>query len=684
MSPKNKPRRRGAARERERPQGGSRLAALPWDSWLIPLPIAVLTFAVFAPAVHGQFVWDDTLNLSGNSLYRGLGWPQLRWMFTTFHMGHYIPLTWMTFGLDYLVWGTDPFGYHLTNVVLHAANAVIVYFIARRLLGAALPGGRMARALTAGAVALLFALHPLRAESVAWATERRDVLSGLFYLLAVLAYLRACERGARWRRWYWATVALFWCALFSKSMAVSLPVVLLILDVYPLRRLGGASGWWTSSARRVYAEKLPFVALAGAVSALAFVALRHEGLNMASLQQVTVTDRVVISVYSLGFYLWKMLAPVSLSPLYELPPSIRPWAWPFLLSYAVVAALTVLAIALRRRVPGLGAAWLAYVVILVPVLGFFQNGPQIAADRYTYLACVGFTILAGGALLVWSRTAPLVVSGVAVCLLLGLGSLTWRQAEVWHDAGTLWAHALTVDPGSALAHNNLANHLIVEGKDAEAFEHWSEAARLKPDYSEAHLNLGHILAARGALAEATAHYAEAVRLLPRYAKAQQSLGLALARQGRLDEAITHYAEAARLKPDSALTHYQWAIALAEQKKPAEAIERYRDVLRIKPDFALAHNNLGMMLAAQGQLDEARAHYEQAVRFKPDFAEAYLNWGDALAQQGRTAEAIARYEQAVRIRPQFAAAHQSLAVALTKQGRLAEAGEHMQRAQRLTQ
>src|SRR5262245_16799149 len=191
MSPKNKPRRRGAARERERPQGGSRPAALPWDSWLIPVPIAVLTFVVFAPAVHGQFVWDDTLNLSGNALYRGLGWPQLRWMFTTFHMGHYIPLTWMTFGLDYLVWGTDPFGYHLTNVILHAANAVIVYFVARRVLAATLSGGRMARALAASAVALLFPLHPLRAESVAWATERRDVLSALFYLLAVLTYLRA-------------------------------------------------------------------------------------------------------------------------------------------------------------------------------------------------------------------------------------------------------------------------------------------------------------------------------------------------------------------------------------------------------------------------------------------------------------------------------------------------------------
>src|SRR5206468_4887107 len=273
------------------PERGEPLArALPerWG-WLVPVLTALVTFAAFLPTLNNQFVdWDDHHNLLDNPHYRGLGWTQIRWMWTTFHMGHWLPLTWMSFGLDYLVWGLEPVGYHLTSLVLHATSAAVFYLVARRILSLALPDpddrGQAGLALSAGFAALLFALHPLRAESVAWATERRDVLLGLFYLLTILAYLRACERGNRWRRWYWATVALFGCALFSKSMAVSLPVVLLILDVYPLRRLGGASGWWTSSALRVHAEKLPFVALAGAVSALAFVALSHEVLNMATLQ----------------------------------------------------------------------------------------------------------------------------------------------------------------------------------------------------------------------------------------------------------------------------------------------------------------------------------------------------------------------------------------------------------------
>jgi hypothetical protein len=231
------------------------------------------------------------------------------------------------------------------------ANAVIVYFVFRRLLGAALLGGQTALALSAGAAALFVALHPLRVESVAWVTERRDVLSALFYLLAILAYLRACERGERGRTWYWTTLALFGCALLSKSMAVSLPVVLLILDVYPLRRLGGACGWWNPGARRVYAEKAPFVALAGAVSPLAFVALRREHMNMASLQQVSVPARLATSAYGLGFYLWKTLVPASLSPLYELPSRVHPWAWPFLLSYGVVAVMTALAVGWGAECP---------------------------------------------------------------------------------------------------------------------------------------------------------------------------------------------------------------------------------------------------------------------------------------------------------------------------------------------
>src|SRR3989454_1065969 len=404
MSRKNKSRKRelqDAVKASPRRDGLMVLAsAQRWVRWLAPLLVALLTLTAFLPTLQNQFVsWDDDKNFLENPHYRGLGWTHLRWMWTT-HLGHYIPLTWMTLGLDYLLWGMNPLGYHLTNLLLHAANAVVFFFVVRRLLTRALPGPSErghALAVAAGVAALVFAIHPLRVESVAWATERRDVLSGLFYLLTILMYLRAYESGARGRGWYWLAVAVFVCALLSKSMVVNLPVVLLILDVYPLRRLGGAIGWWSEPARRVHLEKIPFVLLAAAASAIAVMAQSsvHAALSLA---QLSMPRRLAISAYGLSFYVWKMVVPVNLSPFYE-RGLIDPWATPFLLSYGLVLAITAIVLALRRRVPGLPAAWVAYIVVLLPVLGIFQSGPQIAADRYTYLAGLGWAILAGAGLL---------------------------------------------------------------------------------------------------------------------------------------------------------------------------------------------------------------------------------------------------------------------------------------------
>src|SRR5207249_2055584 len=341
-----------------------------WVLWLVPVLIALVTVAAFLPALQSQFVsWDDAENFLDNAHYRGLGWSPLRWMWTT-HRGHYIPLTWMTLGLDYLLWGMLPLGYHLTSLLLHAANAVVFFFVVRRILTRALrsPSERgHALAVSAGFAALVFAIHPLRVESVAWVTERRDVLSGLFYLLTILEYLRACEPEKRGRWWYWLSVVTFVCALLSKSMVVNLPVVLLILDVYPLRRLGGAIGWWSEPARRVYVEKIPFVLLAAAASAIAFMA-QFSAQTAASLAQLSVLGRLAVSAYGLSFYLGKLVVPVNLSPLYELPPTVNPGALPFILSYGLVLAITALVLVLRRRVPGLLATWLAYIVVLLPVL----------------------------------------------------------------------------------------------------------------------------------------------------------------------------------------------------------------------------------------------------------------------------------------------------------------------------
>ncbi len=565
--------------ERERREPLTRALPQRWVSWLIPVLIVLVTSAAFLPALQNQFLrWDDHKNFLGNPHYRGLGWMHLRWMWTT-HLGHYIPLTWMTLGLDYVLWGMNPLGYHLTNLLLHAANAVLFYFVAFRILGLGLPdpGDRRQAdlVLSAGFAALVFAIHPLRVESVAWVTERRDVLSGLFYLSAILIYLRTCERGERGRGWYWAAVGLFACALLSKSMVVNLPIVLLILDVYPLRRLGGAIGWWSEPARRVYVEKIPFVLLAAAAAAIAVMA-QLSVHAAASLAQLSVPGRVAVSAYGLSFYLWKMVVPLNLSPLYPLSPTVNPWAMPFILSYTMVLAITAIALALRRRVPGLPAAWSAYVVVLLPVLGIFQSGPQIAADRYTYLASLGWAILAGACLLFcWriSRTSTtgtpttLPIAGVAICVVAGLGVLTWNQVHIWHDSERLWTYTVAIHPNSSLAQFSLGIVLSAQGKPTEAIEHFQKGLQLRPDEPSAHTNLG----------------------------------VALIQQGKLADAIEHFRQAVRIYPDDALAHTNWGSALIDLGKPSEAIEHYSKALRITPGLAEAQNGLGQALAQEQRL-----------------------------------------------------------------------------------
>src|SRR5213596_3161182 len=482
MSRRSTPRKSRAAAEPQHPQPPLRERREPVPSalpqrrgfWLVPALIALVTFAAFLPVLQNQFVdWDDQRNFLDNPHYRGLGWTNLRWMWTT-HLGHYIPLTWMTLGLDYLVWGMNPLGYHLTSLLLHATHAVVFFFVVRRILTRALPSlseRGHALAVSAGVAALVFAIHPLRVESVAWVTERRDVLSGLFYLLTILLYLRACEREARGRGRYWLSVAMFGCALLSKSMVVNLPVVLVILDVYPLRRLGGSIGWRSEPARRVYVEKIPFVLLAAAASAIALWAqLSHD--TMVPVVQLSTLGRLAVSVYGVSFYLWKTVAPVNLSPLYELPPTVNPWAPPFLLSYGLVVAITALVLALRRPLPGLLAAWVTYIVVLLPVLGIFQSGSQIAADRYTYLAGLGWAILAGAGLLSCWHATRFLIPGCAVCLLVGLGVLTWNQVQLWHDSEKLWSNAAAIDPRSPVGQYSLGLALARQRKLTEAIEHF--------------------------------------------------------------------------------------------------------------------------------------------------------------------------------------------------------------------
>src|SRR5215510_12471339 len=414
--------------------------------WLAPTGLVVVTAVAYLPTLANGFVnFDDIENFINNRAYRGLGWTQLHWMFTTWNLGGLIPLTWITLGFDYVIWGMDPAGYHLTSLVLHLLGSLVFYFILLRLLRIVLEpseGNRAALRLGALVGALLFSVHPLRVESVAWITERRDVLSGLFTFLSVLAYLRAWDArtGERLeRRWYLASLAFFAGALLSKAMAVTLPAVLVLLDIYPLGRLRAYSpGGLRALARNLLVEKLPFGLLALACLVVTVLVARRNDA-MAPLEGLSLLDRLFLAVHSAAFYLWKTMAPVNLSIMYELPERLDRAAWPFVAAWLCVIAISAGCLALARRFPALLIAWAAYLVMLAPVSGLVQSGLQMAADRYSYTPCLGWAALAGaGFFLAWRRAgrapnasprAQALVAGTAVCVIAILGVLTGRVAR---------------------------------------------------------------------------------------------------------------------------------------------------------------------------------------------------------------------------------------------------------------
>jgi tetratricopeptide (TPR) repeat protein len=609
----------GEARANRRGQLTPSRARLVAYNRLVPVVVAVATIAAFLPVLGNGFVdWDDDKNFINNPNFRGLGLDQLHWMWTTFHMGHYVPLSWMTLGFDYELWGMNPTGYHLTSLLLHAANAVVVYALIRRLLTLADPATaeRQPAAITlaAGIGALIFALHPLRVESVAWATERRDVLCGLFFFMSILEYVRS-RGSARERHGYVIALVLFACALLSKATSMTLPAVLLIINAYPLRRIGGDAGWWSAAAKRVYLELVPFVLMAAAVAVLSIVALHPP-------TQLSAGAKIAVSAYSLMFYVLKELVPVGLSPLYEMPQHVDPTEPRFLAGYLFVAALAVaLWIGTRKRWLGFVAAMTAFVLVTLPMLGAVQNGPQIAADRYTYHAAPAFAVLfAGGALWLLQRGRAATL-GMALVVVLALGALSWEQSGIWRSSETLWQQVLDTDPSSSIAHSSIANVRYKQNRVEEGVEHSERAVALAPEYAEGYNGLGVGLAREGRVADAIVAYQRAISLQPAFDEAETNLGVSLAQQGDLPAAIEHYQHALESNPDDGNAHVNWGNALVRLGRPAEAVAHYAAAVRIRPDNTDAQLNWGVALAREGQYAEAIDHFRAALAIDPNNSDA---------------------------------------------------------------
>ena len=593
-----------------------------------PIALALLTAVVFAPVLRAGFVdWDDPINFLENPHYRGLGWSQLRWMLTAHVMGHWIPVTWLTLGADFALWGMNPFGYHLTNLLLHAASAALFYLVARRLLGLAIPSAAPG-AVNLGAVvsALYFALHPLRVESVAWITERRDLTSGLFFLLTIFAYLKAHERPPAVRTsWRWVSLAAAALALASKSIVMGLPLVLLILDVYPLGRLGPrVRDWWTAPARAVWREKIPFVLLAVGTAAAAYLVQRNTGF----LTPADPAGRLGMVAYNVWFHVWKTAVPLDLGPIYELPTRVNPLDLPYLLSAAGGLAITLAMWLLRRRWPAGLAIWAFYLVMLAPVAGFVHTGNHLGADRNTYVPGMGFALLAGALAITFVLAGrrgllrPPVTAlalGVVAVWIGGLALTARAQSSVWYDSETLWRYAIEVDPACAICHHNL----------------------------------GIVLGRRGDRAEAQALLERAIALRPDRSEFQGNYGLLLIQMGRRPEGLAKLRSRLDHNPLDVNTRVNLGIALVEDGRAAEAIAELEQALRVRPDSLPALTSLGRALLADGRAEPARSAFERALAIDPANPVAHL--GLARAHLARGDHAAAREQMPVleRLDPQLA-------------------------------
>ena len=627
------------------PVGPPRAAPL----WLGAGLLIALTLAAYAPALEAGFVWDDDDYVTANQTLRSLDGLRRIWM-EPGAVPQYYPLTFTSLWLDYRLWGVAPVGYHLANVLLHALNAVLAW---RVLTALAVPGAWLAAAL--------FAVHPVHVESVAWVTERKNVLSGAFYLAALLAALRAAPLAPGsigWdRRRSLVALAFFVAAMLSKTVTCTLPAALLLLV------------WWKRGRveRRDVAATAPFFAIGGGLALVTVWMEKHHVGSQGIDWQLSLVDRGLIAGRALWFYAGKLLWPWPLIfnyPRWQIDAGA--W-WQYLFPAAAAAVVVALWLARRRVGAGPLVGVLFFAVTLVPALGFVDVFPMrysFVADHYQYLASLGLlTLAAAGA----TRAVPLpesrrTLATPAAVVLAVLGALTWRQAHAYRDAEALWMDTLAKNPSSWMAHNNLGLLLFQRGRVDEAIEHYRSAIRVRADDAFAYNNLGYALAVQGRIDDALAQFGAALRIEPDHPEAHNNMGNALMRLERVDEAIEHYRAAVRSKPRYADAYNNLAGALVAQGRQAEALVSLEEAVRLDPGYADAHYNLGIILAGAGRLDDAVRQYEETLRLRPASPGAHNNLGEVLMRLGRTDDAIRHFDQALRLEPGYVEARTNLAAA----------------------
>ncbi|MFI5345891.1 MAG: tetratricopeptide repeat protein [Elusimicrobiota bacterium] len=608
----------------------------------LPLFVAAASVAVFAPSLKGGFLrWDDVPTLIDNTHWRGVSPAHLRWMFTTLHMGPWQPLSWLSYALDAAVWGLNPLGFHLTNILLHAAAAGVCCVLFDELLRAGAPrSAERDRAWAAAFGALVFAIHPLRVESVCWITERRDVLSGFFYIMALLFYMRR----ARGRNGLLPVFAAFVAACLSKGSAISMPLALLILDAWPLRR-------------RAFAEKFPFLLVSLGVGIVGIFGQERYGA-LQTLSQSGLGERWALAVCGLWFDATKTLWPSGLSPYYALPKDFGPASPRLVAETAFLFALAAAAWSARRRAPAVPAGLLYCAAAAVPVLGVVRFGGQMTADHFFYLSGPGWGALASAAFLAAPRGRARALAAAAAAL--GLALVSARLSYSWRDDLSLWTRGVAAYPDAYVPDVNMAHALRAAGRVDEAADYERRAVAAYPLDADMRNNVGSWLLDKGRAPEALEQLQAAVRLKPDSAPIRYNWGMALRANGRRREGRQELNRAVALDPGYAEALNNLGLALLEDGRAAEAAERFGQAGKASTRWAVPRYNLGNALNALGRAAEAAGAYREAVALDPRLEPAWVNLGNVSAREGDFRGAAACYERALGLAPGDAAARNNLA------------------------
>ena len=677
-------------------------------SLFICLFLTVITLSVFLQVKDHDFVYfDDNKYITDNRhVQSGLTSGNITWAFTTFHAGNWHPLTWISHMLDCQLFGLKPGLHHLVNLFFHMANTLLLFFVLHR----------MTKGLWQSAfVAAVFAIHPLHVESVAWVSERKDVLSTFFWMLTMGAYAVYVER--RELKRYLLTLFFFALGLMAKPMLVTLPFVLLLLDYWPLRRLtiGKSSviehtqSEKSLNTRRrkkerqrsaikaehvnktekqtrqrpaighIILEKVPFFVLSLASSIITYMA-QQKGGAVGSLQSFPLSARMANALVSYCGYIGKMIWPENLAVLYPHHGMLP--TWQVIGAVFFLGITTFLIIRNVKRFPYLTTGWLWYLGTLVPVIGLVQVGVQAMADRYTYLPIIGLFIAIAWIvpdLLARWRFHRIALTVLVTCVIAALITVALFQIRYWQNSMTLFARALNVTKNNFVIETNMGASLAEQGRFGEAIAHYQEALRINPNYAAAHYNLGTDLLSRGKLDEAIYHFRESIRIKPEHDNAQYNLGLASMRKGNIDEAMSYFHQANRIDPFDPETILNMGVITAMHGNLDNAMDYFVKALQIKPDYAEAHANLGLTLMQKGNLDDAISHLREAIRLMPSNPENYFALGKILAKKGNLDEALADYSRALQIKPGYAEIHNNMGIILARQGKLDEAIAHFRQA-----